>query len=194
MVIALERALAGGADALQVGDWDLPGHHLLALTLRLREVVRAHGARLIVGDRADVALAVQADALHLLPSSLSPPVVRRLMARLPGPGLLIGRAVSGVEEVVLAQLEEADYLVFSPVWPQPGFEVLRAAVAAVPRPVLAGSATAAGGGDEGTIPVERVEALREAGVVGLVLCREVLAEADPAAAAARYVAALHRSD
>lgn len=178
MVEALAACLRGGARAVLVGDAGLPGHQLLALALRLREVTRQAGALLLVADRADVALAAGADGVHLGRGSLPAPAVRRLARRHRG-SFLVGRAAGTVEEAALAQLEEADFLVFRPVWPEPGLEALRAVVGAVRRPVLAG----------GGLEPERLAALREAGAAGLLLGREVLAAADPEGETARFLAA-----
>lgn len=178
MVRALSACLRGGARGIEVGDADLPGHDLLALTLRLREVTRQAGAVLVVAERVDVALAAEADGVHLGRGSLPAPAVRKLACRLTS-SFLIGRTALSVEEAALGQLEQADFLVFHPVWPEPGLDALRAVVAAVRRPVLAG----------GGVTPEQVPALREAGVAGLVLGREVLAAADPERETTRFLQA-----
>lgn len=177
LVVALEQSLEGGAEGLQLGEGDLPGYELLALALRLREATGKRGALLLVADRVDVALAAGADGVHLEGGSLPAPAVRRLAGRRAA-GFLIGRSARTVGEAALAQLEEVDYLLFVPVWPEPGLEALRAVVAAARKPVLAG----------GGVTLERVPALREVGVAGLALSAEVLGEADPREAAARYLA------
>lgn len=178
MVQALSACLRGGARGIELGDSDLTGHDMLALALRLRETTRQAGALLLVAERADVALAAGADGVHLGRGSLPAPAVRRLARRLTS-RFLVGRTALTVEEAALAQLENADFLVFAPVWPEPGLEPLRAVVASVRRPVLAG----------GGVTPEQVPALREAGVSGLVLGAEVLAAPDPEQATARFLAA-----
>ncbi|MEW5934643.1 MAG: thiamine phosphate synthase [Bacillota bacterium] len=178
MVEALSACLRGGARGIEVGDTDLAGHDMLALALRLREPTRQAGALLLVAERADVALAADADGVHLGRGALPAPAVRRLARRLAA-SFLIGRSVTTVEEAALGQLEDADFLVFRPVWPEPGLDALRAVVASVRRPVLAG----------GGLTPERVPALREVGVAGLVLGREVLEASDPERETARFLAA-----
>lgn len=181
MVGAMAACLRGGARGIEVAEGGLSGHDLLALALRLRELTRRAGALLLVGERADVALAAEADGVHLGRGALPAPAVRKLARRLTS-SFLIGRSVGTVEEAALAQLEEADFLVFSPVWPEPGLDALRAVVASVRRPVLAG----------GGLTPERVPALREVGVAGLVLGREVLGGSDPEGDTARFLAAWRR--
>jgi thiamine-phosphate pyrophosphorylase len=178
MVRAVAACLRGGARGVEVAERGLSGHDLLALALRLRELTRQAGAVLLVEERADVALAAEADGVRLGRGALPAPAVRKLARRLT-PSFLIGRSVATVEEAALAQLEEADFLVFSPVWPEPCLDALRAVVASVRRPVLAG----------GGITPERVAALREVGVAGLVLGREALGGSHPEGDTARFLAA-----
>ncbi|MDI6894372.1 MAG: thiamine phosphate synthase [Bacillota bacterium] len=178
MVRALCACLRGGARGVEVGDSDLAGHDLLALALRLREPTRQAGGLLLVAERADVALAAEADGVHLGCGALPAPAVRKLARRL-NSSFLIGRSVTTVEEAALGQLEDADFLVFTPVWPEPGLDALRAVAASVRRPVLAG----------GGLTPEQLPALREVGVAGLVLGREVLEASDPERETARFLAA-----
>ncbi|MGZ8463657.1 MAG: thiamine phosphate synthase, partial [Candidatus Deferrimicrobiaceae bacterium] len=76
---AVEGALDGGVRAVQLREKDLSGKELYLLAGRMRELTARHGARLLVNDRVDVALAVGADGVHLGGSSMPASVARKLL-------------------------------------------------------------------------------------------------------------------
>ena len=81
----VEAALDGGIRAVQLREKDLSGRDLYRLAERMRVLTRRFGARLLVNDRADVALAVGADGVHLGVGSIPPSEARRLL----GPGAIV---------------------------------------------------------------------------------------------------------
>lgn len=87
-------ALAGGARIIQLRDKALPTPELVVLARHLRQQVQAGGGLFIVNDRIDVALASEADGVHLGPDDLSPKDTRRLL----GPDKLVGVSTGTVEE------------------------------------------------------------------------------------------------
>ncbi len=91
-------ALAGGARVIQLRDKTLPTPELVALARRLRRQVQAAGGLFIVNDRVDVALASEADGVHLGPDDLSPEDTRRLL----GPDKLVGVSTGTLEEARMA--------------------------------------------------------------------------------------------
>ncbi len=91
-------ALAGGARIVQLRDKALPTPELVVLARRLRQQVQAGGGLFIVNDRVDVALAAEADGVHLGPDDLSPKDTRRLL----GPDKLVGVSTGTLEEARLA--------------------------------------------------------------------------------------------
>ena len=91
-------ALAGGARIIQLRDKALPTPQLVVLARRLRQQVQAGGGLFIVNDRVDVALASEADGVHLGPDDLSPKDARRLL----GPNKLVGVSTGTLEEAKMA--------------------------------------------------------------------------------------------
>lgn len=87
-------ALAGGARVIQLRDKTLPTPELVVLARRLRRQVQAGGGLFIVNDRVDIALASEADGVHLGPDDLSPEDARRLL----GPDKLVGVSTGTLEE------------------------------------------------------------------------------------------------
>jgi hydroxymethylpyrimidine kinase/phosphomethylpyrimidine kinase/thiamine-phosphate diphosphorylase len=93
-VEVVRAALAGGARIIQMRDKHRATPELIALARELRGLCRAAGALFFVNDRVDIALACEADGVHLGPDDMSPADARRIA----GEGMLIGISVSTVEE------------------------------------------------------------------------------------------------
>lgn len=137
---SIERAAAAGISFVQLREKRLPARLLYELARAAAALTRGTRTRLLVNDRADVALAAGADGVHLTAASLSAGIVRDAFP----PGFLIAVSAHTVEELRAAREESADFAVFSPVFASPGkgapkgLDALRAASAAVaPFPVLA---------------------------------------------------------
>ena len=101
-----EAALLGGADVIQLRHKDAPALTLYEEDLRLRELCRRYGKLFIMNDRVDLALAMDADGVHLGQDDLPPAVARRLL----GPDHIIGVSASTSEEARRAEQDGADYL------------------------------------------------------------------------------------
>lgn len=181
----LEAALEGappGAVAVHLREKDLGGAALLALARALRPACRAHGARLLVNDRLDVALAAGADGVHLPAAGVPPAEARRLL----GPGALLGVSCHSAAEVERARAGGADFATFSPIWDTPskrayGAPVGLAALAAAAR--LGLPLVALGG----VAPDNAAQAL-EAGAAGVAVLRAWLVGPRPGAAVAGLLA------
>lgn len=139
----IRESARAGVDLIQVREPQLEARPLLALVRGAIDAVAGTGARVLVNDRLDVALAAGAAGVHLRGDSIHAPDARRLAPE----GFLIGRSVHSVEEAVAAERAGGcDYLVFGTVFPSPGkpaghaiagVDALARVCAAVPLPVLA---------------------------------------------------------
>ena len=78
----VEEALAAGAPAIQLRDKSASASALLEDALRLREQTRRHGALLFINDRADVAIAAEADGVHVGPDDIPVAALKRVAPRL----------------------------------------------------------------------------------------------------------------
>ncbi len=134
----LEAIARAEVDYVQIREKDLSTRNLMALIRR----VRTRGARLLVNDRVDVALACGADGVHLRGHSISPALVRTLVP----PGFRIAVSCHSAEEVRTAAAEGADFAVLGPIFPTPskagygeplGLRPLHEAAHSVAIPVLA---------------------------------------------------------
>jgi thiamine-phosphate pyrophosphorylase len=108
----VEAALQGGVRIVQLREKDLNTKELYELALEMRKLTRQYEARLIINDRADVALAVDADGVHLGNSSM--PIYR--MRAMLGPHKLIGVSCHNQLNVITAQEKGADFVTFGPIF------------------------------------------------------------------------------
>jgi thiamine-phosphate pyrophosphorylase len=110
-------AAAAGVDWVQIREKDLPARELLQLA---RDAVQSAGARIVVNDRLDVALAAGAAGVHLGRASVpAADVVRWCRAGNAPQGFLIGVSCHNLEEVRDAKTAGADYAFFGPVFDTP---------------------------------------------------------------------------
>ena len=184
----VEECLGAGLRAVQLREKDLAVRDLLALAAPLREATRRHGARLLINDRADVALATGADEVQRTHDSLPVEALRRI-----GPALfIIAASVHSEAEARQAATDGADFLVFGPVYETPsklaygppqGLAALRRVVAAVDRPVIA----------IGGITPARVAEVLAAGAAGVAVISAILAADRPADATKSFLDALGRA-
>lgn len=144
-----------------------------AEVLPLRKVAHELGALFIVNDRCDLALAVEADGVHLGQGDLPLQYARKVM----GVGKLIGISTHNPEQVLIATAGQADYLGFGPVFipgskldhdPVVGIEGLRAVRRLTPLPIFA----------IGGIGVETVEQVMQAGGNGIAVISAILKASD----------------
>lgn len=109
-VADVKSALAAGVRLVQYREKHADSRAVIAEARVLREICR--DVLFLVNDRVDVALAVEADGVHLGPKDLPCPVARRLL----GPKKIIGITVSSLAEAREAIQEGADYLGVSPIF------------------------------------------------------------------------------
>jgi thiamine-phosphate pyrophosphorylase len=173
-----DAVLGAGVDLIQLRDKQAEAGPLLAAAAMLRAAADRHGALFAVNDRADVALAADADVLHLGQDDLPMRWARRIL----GNDVLLGRSTHDLDQVARAAAEPWDYLAVGPVWPTAtkpgrpaaGIDLLRAVAAlAPPQPWFA-----IGGIDPDNLPQ-----VTAAGATRVVIVRAITDAPDPAAAA-----------
>jgi len=103
---AIEAALRGGATMLQLRAKGLPDDELLALARAVKRITDRYGVPLIINDRADIAVQIDAAGAHL---GLSDGDLRAARALL-GPGKILGATARTVEQALAAEAAGADYL------------------------------------------------------------------------------------
>lgn len=105
------RAIAGGADTIQLRDKRMDGKALTRCALEIRELTKKAGVLFIVNDRLDVALAARADGVHLGQEDLPAKLARPLCP----PGFIIGVSAGTIEEAEQAERDGADYVGLGPI-------------------------------------------------------------------------------
>lgn len=111
----IKLALKGGVKTVQLREKGLTTHELYSLACELRKITLDFKANLIINDRVDIALAVEADGVHLGWQSLPFGIVRKLL----GFEKLIGVSTHNRQEALQAQSCGADYITFGPVFDTP---------------------------------------------------------------------------
>ncbi len=175
---AVRAALAGGVAVVQLREKEMPERRLLELGRRVRVWTRETGALFIVNDRADLAVASDADGVHVGQDELPVKETRAIV----GPRRLVGVSTHTLEQARKAVLDGADYLGVGPVFPSAtksfdtlaGLELVREVAAEISLPWFA----------IGGIDVENVAAVVEAGARRIAVSHAILSAEDPRAAAA----------
>ncbi|MCS6920209.1 MAG: thiamine phosphate synthase [Fimbriimonadales bacterium] len=174
--------LAGGARILQLRDKHASTRQLVHIGRELRSLTRQYGATLIVNDRLDVALAIEADGVHLGQDDMPLPLARKITDE----NFLIGISAETLDEARQAEAEGANYLGVGPMFatatkPDAGAPVgparLRAIKQAVAIPVFG----------IGGITLENAGAVLEAGADGICVISAIVGAADPQEATRRFL-------
>lgn len=166
-------ALDAGVRIVQVREKEGTARRALEIAMALRGVTRERAALLLVNDRLDLALAAEADGVHLGQDDL--PVATALAVL--GPDALIGLSITDPEQLDGPDVREADYLGVGAVFPtgskadarHTGLELLAAARAAVDLPIVA----------IGGITVENAAAAVRAGADVLAVISAITLAPDP---------------
>jgi len=174
----VRAAVRGGVTAVQLREKTCPTREFLETGRKLIAVCRPLGVPLIINDRADVALALGADGIHVGQDDLPPDEARRLM----GPDAIVGLSVETAGQAADAEGQDVDYLGVSPVFATPtkpdtprawGPEGLRAL-----RPRTRRVLVAIGG-----VNAENAASVVAAGANGLAVVSAICSSADPERAA-----------
>lgn len=183
LLSAIESALQGGIKAVQLREKDLSAAELLPLAQELRELTRRYDALLLLNDHIDLALAVQADGVHLGGHSQPTEIVRERI----GTELLIGVSTHSNAGIISAAKQGADFVTFGPVYATPskasfgppqGLNALSEACRISPLPVFA----------LGGISASRATEVRQTGASGIALISAIIANPDPRAATEAFSA------
>ncbi|HJU03875.1 MAG TPA: thiamine phosphate synthase [Nitrospiraceae bacterium] len=109
----LDHAVAGGARLFQYRDKAASGREAYRRAMELRRITADAGALFLVNDRCDLALAVDADGVHLGQNDLPVSRARAIL----GPDKIIGLSTHTPHQVSEATRQEVDYLGFGPIFP-----------------------------------------------------------------------------
>jgi thiamine-phosphate diphosphorylase len=185
-------AIEGGATVIQLRDKTASTRALIEVGCALRRLTHARSVLLIVNDRVDVALAIDADGAHVGQDDMPAALARQLL----GPERILGVSAGSLVEAAAAVAGGADYLGVGPIYatrgkadagPPTGPELVRELATHHPTPLVA----------IGGITEANASEVIHAGAVGVAVITAVVAADDIAAAARRLrdtvEAARHRA-
>ncbi|BCJ85776.1 thiamine phosphate synthase [Effusibacillus dendaii] len=180
-------AIEGGADCVQLREKNASSRQLLQMAIDLRKLTAKYNVPLIVNDRVDIALAADADGVHLGQDDLPIDIARKML----GPNKIIGISTHNVEEAIEAERAGASYIGVGPFKPtstktdtQPvvGLAGIRQIRQAVSLPIVA----------IGGIQQPDVSDIIQSGANGVAVISAIMAADDVLAAASGIRAAVDR--
>lgn len=108
-----QKAIDGGATAIQLRDKQMTAREQLPWAYKLRELTASHGVTMIVNDHIELALAVDADGVHLGQNDFPVAEARRIL----GPTKIVGASAHNAEQARRAMEEGASYYNIGPIFP-----------------------------------------------------------------------------
>lgn len=106
------EAVRGGVTMVQLREKDCDTREFVELAARLKTALSPLGVPLIINDRIDVALAMDADGVHIGQSDMPYDIARKLL----GPDKIIGLSVENMDDIRVANALDVDYVGISPVY------------------------------------------------------------------------------
>ncbi|HAM56123.1 MAG: thiamine-phosphate diphosphorylase [Candidatus Rokubacteria bacterium GWC2_70_24] len=182
----LEAVLAGGGRVVQLREKTMPMAELFPLARTLRERCRRAGALFIVNDRADLALALEADGLHVGQEDLPAAAARRILR----PGMILGVSTHDEPQARRAREDGADYIAVGSIFPtgtKAGFQLVGLDLLRELRPRLGVPVVAIGG-----ITEANAAQVMEAGADAAAVISAVCGTPDPREATARLLEVMRR--
>ena len=171
-------AVAGGVSCIQLREKSCGTREFLNEALALQPLLKSRNIPLIINDRLDIALAIEADGVHLGQSDMPLGRARKIA----GDSLIIGISAESVDDALRAEQQGADYIGISPVFSTPtktdiapplGLEGVRQIRALVDIPLVG----------IGGINSDNAESVLAAGADGIAVVSAIVSAADPAGAA-----------
>ena len=168
----VEAALKGGCTCVQLREKELSDAEFFEEAVKIHEICKHYGVPFIVNDNVDIALAMDADGVHVGQSDMEALDVRRKL----GPDKIIGVSAQTVEQALLAEKHGADYLGVGAVFPtgskddadDVSYDTLKAICRAVSIPVVA----------IGGISRDNVHRLSGSGICGVAVISAIYGAAD----------------
>lgn len=111
----VDEAIKGGVTMVQLREKACSSKEFYELAIRLKSCLRHHNIPLIINDRLDIALACDADGLHIGQDDIPYPIARQIL----GTNKIIGLSVENVQDAIEANKFDVDYIGISPVFGTP---------------------------------------------------------------------------
>lgn len=168
--MVVREALEGGASFIQLREKNLPFDEFLAEANEIKELCKEYMVPFVINDNVDVALACDADGVHLGQDDMSPIEARKML----GDDKIIGISAVNLEQAILAEKQGADYLGVGAVFPSStkedadyvSYEELKKICEAVSIPVVA----------IGGIGANNIMELKGSGIDGISVVSAIFAQ------------------
>ncbi len=173
----VESACKGGVTLVQLREKERTTREYLSLAEKVHEITQRYNIPLIIDDRVDVALAVNAEGVHVGQSDMPVAIARQLM----GDEKIVGATAKTVPQAIEAYEQGADYLGVGAIYPTTtkvktvltSVDTLKEIVKAVPIKVNA----------IGGLNKENIHVLKDSGIDGICVVSAIMKAADPCLAA-----------
>lgn len=169
----IEEAIKGGVSVVQIREKTADTLDFYELAVKVKKITKEYNVPLIINDRVDVALAIDADGVHVGQSDMPCDVTRKLI----GEDKILGVSAATIEEAQKAQKDGADYLGTGAVFPtqtkddapKVTKEELKEIVDSVDIPIVA----------IGGITLENAHELNDTGIAGLSVVSAIMSSENP---------------
>ena len=169
----IEEAIKGGVSVVQIREKTADTLDFYNLALKVKEITEKHNVPLIINDRVDVALAVDAEGVHVGQSDMPCDVTRALV----GPDKIVGVSAATIEEAQKAESDGADYIGTGAVFPTATKDDapkitkkdLKEIVESISIPVVA----------IGGITLNNAHELNDTGIAGLSVVSAIMSSENP---------------
>ena len=169
----IEEGIKGGVTVVQIREKTADTLDFFNLALKVKEITRKYNVPLIINDRVDVALAIDAEGVHVGQSDMPCDVTRKLV----GPHKIVGVSAATIDEAKKAEKDGADYIGTGAVFPTATKDDapkitkkdLKEIVDSINIPVVA----------IGGITLDNAHELIDTGIAGLSVVSAIMSSDDP---------------
>lgn len=183
---AVEEAILGGTTLVQLREKNISTMEFYKIAVDIKKVTDKYNVPLIIDDRLDIALAVDAAGIHVGQSDMPCDIARKLV----GKDKIVGVSAGSVEEALKAQKDGADYLGVGAVFPtgtkkdatDVSIETLKEIIQKVDIPVVA----------IGGVSQDNVDKLADTGIDGISVISAILGKKDVRKAAKELKVAVEK--
>jgi thiamine-phosphate pyrophosphorylase len=169
----IEEAINGGVSVVQIREKTADTLDFYNLALKVKKITTKYNVPLIINDRVDVALAIDADGVHVGQSDMPCDVTRKLV----GPNKIVGVSAATIDEAKKAEKDGADYIGTGAVFPTSTKDdapkitkkELKEVVDSINIPVVA----------IGGITIDNASELIDTGIAGLSVVSAIMSSDDP---------------
>ncbi len=166
---------AAGVDILQFRNYSLDDSRAFEICLKLKEITVSHNIPFIVNNRLDLALAVDADGVHLGQDDIPIPTARSIAKRY-GKNLIIGASTHSVEQAQATRLLNPDYMAIGPLFAtgtKPDYTAIGLDVASQVFKISDLPVFAIGG-----VSLERLHTITDCGIHNIAVVSAILKSSD----------------